>query len=53
MVQSYKSALEKRPGRSGRSLCRLWIVLVGWVAQVDKNYHIRQELFRPPISLEC
>ena len=27
--------------------------LVGWVAQVAKNYHIRQELFRPPISLEC
>ena len=51
IVQSYKSDSEKRPGRSGRSLCRLLIVLVGWVAQVDKNYHIRRELFRPPTSL--
>ena len=53
MVQRYKSDPEKRPGRSGRSLGRSWIVLVGWVAQVAKNYHIRQELFRPPTSLEC
>ena len=39
-------------GRVGRSVGRE-SVLVGWVAQVDNNYHIRQELFRPPTSLEC
>ena len=50
MVQRYKSDSEKRPGRSGRSLGRSRIVLLGWVAQVD---HIRQELFRPLTSLEC
>ena len=37
MVQRYKSDSEKRPDRSGRSLDRSSIVLVGWVAQVDKN----------------
>ena len=30
-VQSYKSDSEKLPGRSGRSLGRSCIVLVGWV----------------------
>ena len=53
MVQRYKSDSEKRPGRSGWSLDRSSIVLVGWVGQVDKNYHIREELFRPTTSLEC
>ena len=40
-------------GRVGRSVGRqsCWSVH-GWVAQVDKNYHIRQELFRPTTSLD-
>ena len=37
MIQRYKSGSAKRPGRSGRSLDRSSIVLVGWVAQVDKK----------------
>ena len=37
-------------GSVGHQSC--WSVH-GWVAQVDKNYHIRQELFRPTTSLEC
>ena len=36
MVQRYKSDSEKRPGRSGRSLGRSWIVLVGWIAKLIK-----------------
>ena len=55
MVQRYKSDQKSAPiGRVGRSVGResCWSVH-GWVAQVDKNYHIRQELFCPTTSLEC
>ena len=54
MVQKYKSDSEK-PTRSVGSVARSVVNRVGrlgWVAQVDKNYHIRQELFCPPTSLK-